>query len=157
MDLQVGYILFFVRGCKQPGLQPGCNKFFSSQPASLFRLSEQRWIEWMSYNGVSSVLESLLRDSIVDTVCRCSWLWFTRYSIVRNRAVGSLIYSCIRFTPIFQKKTPVKERSTMKTYELKERFTKFLLLSSSFTQLLEVYFFLLLQKNLNFGSPFRKV
>jgi hypothetical protein len=29
----------------------------------------------------------------------------------------------------------------MKTYELKERFTKFLLLSSSFTKLLEVYFF----------------
>jgi hypothetical protein len=26
----VGPILFFVRGCKQPGLQLGCNNFFSS-------------------------------------------------------------------------------------------------------------------------------
>jgi hypothetical protein len=30
VDLQVGHIYLFVRGCKQPGLQPGCNKFFSS-------------------------------------------------------------------------------------------------------------------------------
>jgi hypothetical protein len=29
VDLQVGPILIFVRGCKRPGLQPGCNKFFS--------------------------------------------------------------------------------------------------------------------------------
>jgi hypothetical protein len=29
VDLQVGSILIFVRDCKQPGLQPGCNNFFS--------------------------------------------------------------------------------------------------------------------------------
>jgi hypothetical protein len=29
VDLQVGSILFFVRGCKQPGLQLGCSKKFS--------------------------------------------------------------------------------------------------------------------------------
>jgi hypothetical protein len=29
MDLQVESILLFMRGCKQTGLQPGCNKFFS--------------------------------------------------------------------------------------------------------------------------------
>jgi hypothetical protein len=31
VDLQVEPILLFVRGCKQPGLQPGCNKFFSNK------------------------------------------------------------------------------------------------------------------------------
>jgi hypothetical protein len=30
----VGPILLFVRGCKQPGLQPDCNKFFSVSSAS---------------------------------------------------------------------------------------------------------------------------
>jgi hypothetical protein len=35
VDLQVGPILISVRGCKRPGLQPGCNKFFSSRHASL--------------------------------------------------------------------------------------------------------------------------
>jgi hypothetical protein len=29
VDLQMGSILIFVRGCKRPGLQPRCNKFFS--------------------------------------------------------------------------------------------------------------------------------
>jgi hypothetical protein len=29
VDLQVGSILFFVRGCKHPDLQPDSNKFFS--------------------------------------------------------------------------------------------------------------------------------
>jgi hypothetical protein len=32
--LRVGPILLFVRGCKQPGLQPDCNKFFSPTTAS---------------------------------------------------------------------------------------------------------------------------
>jgi hypothetical protein len=36
VDLQVGPILISVRGCKRPGLQPGCNKFFST----LQRLSD---------------------------------------------------------------------------------------------------------------------
>jgi hypothetical protein len=34
VDLQVGPILIFVRGCKRPGLQPGCNKFFSGWRAA---------------------------------------------------------------------------------------------------------------------------
>jgi hypothetical protein len=29
INLQVDSILIFVKGYKQPGLQPGCNKFFS--------------------------------------------------------------------------------------------------------------------------------
>jgi hypothetical protein len=33
VDLQVGPILLFVRGCKLAGLQPGCNKFFSQKGA----------------------------------------------------------------------------------------------------------------------------
>jgi hypothetical protein len=28
VDLQVGSIILFVRGCKHPGLQPGCSNFF---------------------------------------------------------------------------------------------------------------------------------
>jgi hypothetical protein len=42
VDLQVGSILLFVRGCKQPGLQPGCNKFFSVEVV---------WVAWRTPDG----------------------------------------------------------------------------------------------------------
>jgi hypothetical protein len=60
VDLQVGPILIFVRGCKRPGLQPGCNKFFSHRsyaqaaPSPLHACIYTVWI----WNGVKFLLHA---------------------------------------------------------------------------------------------------
>jgi hypothetical protein len=52
----VGSILIFVRGCKRPGLQPGCNKFFSDVRLSVFssRQQEENRVRFRRSDGSSS-------------------------------------------------------------------------------------------------------
>jgi hypothetical protein len=92
VDLQVGSILIFVRGCKRPGLQPGCNKFFSARE----RRGRAGWPwPWLRPRGVPT------------RSCRGSPCGFRdAHGPIQQRPAGQAMVQRMRDSlPAFQKRT----------------------------------------------------